>query len=148
MESPRSDKHLMSFLLCVSLCTCIPSSTKNNVSTTSLKFVLECFMCFTCLSLLLVLTMIWAMFSIWLSLEFFFRILSAMCFGPEMIHFSNDNNKTGRSNPEKLSSNFQFWCFNIWLQIIFAASKIVVKSSKLLYVSVDFAWQLAEYLFR
>ena len=41
IESPRSDKHSRSFLLRVSLITCLPSPYENGVSTTSLKFVLE-----------------------------------------------------------------------------------------------------------
>ena len=62
-----------------------------------------------------------------------------------MIHLNKDDNETGKSNPEKLPSNLQFRCFSIWLRIIFAALKIVVKSSKLyLYVLMGFAWQLAE----
>ena len=54
-----------------SLCTCIPSPTENSVLTTSLKLVSEIIMCFTCLSLLLALTMICPMFSVWLLIEFF-----------------------------------------------------------------------------
>ena len=73
---------------------------------------------------------------------FFFRIVPTVCFGPVMIHLNNDDNETGRSNPEKLPSNFQFWCFSIWLRIFFTASKIVLKSSELfLYVSMVFGWQ-------
>lgn len=64
MESPRSDKDLMRFLPRVSLCTCISSLTENGVSTTFLKFVSKSVMFFTCLLLLLVLTMVFAMFSI------------------------------------------------------------------------------------
>ena len=77
---------------------------------------------------------------------FFFRSRSTVCFYPVMIHLSNYDNETGRSNPEKLPSNFQFWCFGIWLRIFFfAVSKIVVKSSKFfLCVSMAFAWQSAE----
>ena len=60
----------------------------------------------------------------------FFRILWTVCFGPTKIYLSNDDYETGRSKPEKLPSNFQFQYFDIWLGIIFVASKIVLKSSK------------------
>ena len=138
MKSPRSEKHSMSFLLRVYWKRCF-----NHFS--EIRFwrchVLYLSITFTFL------TMICTIFSIWLLIDIFFflRIVSAACFGTAMIHLSNNDNEIGKSNLEKLTSNFEFQCFSTWLWIIFAASKIVVKSSKLLfYVSMAFAWQSAE----
>ena len=106
MERPSSGKHSVSFLVCTSLCTCIPYRNwcfnhfyeilvgKSHVLYLSIFFTSFKMIC--------------VMFSVSLPIEFFFRIVSIVCFGSAMIHLSNYDNETYRSNPEKLQSNFQF----------------------------------------